>query len=92
MIFSYSGWQWMHKNPIQGLNPPAIAQLTLIKIPVLIITGEKDIWDFQQIADILHNNIEQSVKKQIGDAGHMCNMEKPDEFNRLVFDFLTNGK
>jgi len=34
MVFSYSGWQWTHKNPIQGLNPPAIAQLPLIKVPV----------------------------------------------------------
>jgi len=92
MISSYSGWQWVHKNPILGLNPPSIEQLNKIKVPVLIITGEKDIWDFQQIADILHNNIQQSVKKQIGDAGHMCNMEKPDVFNRLVFDFLTNSK
>jgi pimeloyl-ACP methyl ester carboxylesterase len=92
MILSYSGWQWVHKNPMVGLTPPAIEQLEQIKAPVLIITGEKDIWDFQQIADILHNNIKQSVKKQILDAGHMCNMEKPDVFNRLVFDFLTNGK
>jgi len=92
MILSYSGWQWLHKNPIVGLTPPAIEQLEQIKAPVLIITGEKDIWDFQQIADILHNNIKQSVKKQILDAGHMCNMEKPDVFNRLVSDFLINGE
>jgi len=92
MILSYSGWQWVHKNPMVGLTPPAIEQLEQIKAPVLIITGEKDIWDFQQIADILHNNIKQSVKKQILDAGHMCNMEKPDVFNRLVSDFLINGE
>ena len=64
MVFSYSGWQWTHKNPIQGLNPPVIAQLPLIKVPVLIITGEKDTWDFQQIADILHKDIAHSLKKK----------------------------
>jgi 3-oxoadipate enol-lactonase len=92
MVLSYSGWQWEHKNPIQGLAPPAIEQLKQIQGPVLIITGEKDIWDFQQIADILHENIKQSVKKEIEHAGHMCNMEKPEVFNRFVSDFLIRGK
>ena len=92
MILSYSGWQWVHKNPILGLAPPAIEQLEKIKLPVLIITGEKDIRDFQQIADILHKNIKQSLKKQIPDAGHMSNMENPVLFNSLVSDFLTSIK
>ena len=92
MVLSYSGWQWVHQNPIIGLTPPAIDQLKKITAPVLIITGEKDLWDFQQIADILHNNIHQSVKKQIKEAGHMCNMEKPEEFNHLVYDFLVKSK
>jgi pimeloyl-ACP methyl ester carboxylesterase len=92
MILSYSGWQWVNKNPMQGLTPPAIDQLEKIKVPVLIITGEKDMRDFQQIADILHKNIKQSLKKQIPEAGHMSNMEKPVLFNSLVSDFLISGK
>jgi 3-oxoadipate enol-lactonase len=92
MVSSYSGWQWVHKNPIQGLTPPAIEQLNRINVPVLIITGEKDTWDFQQIANILHKGIKRSLKKEIADAGHMCNLEKPDVFNRLMSDFLTRHK
>jgi pimeloyl-ACP methyl ester carboxylesterase len=92
MILSYSGWQWIHKNPIQGLTPPAIQQLDQIKMPVLIITGEKDNQDFQQIADILHQNIKHSLRKQIKGAGHMCNMDQPDAFNKIVSDFLAFDK
>jgi pimeloyl-ACP methyl ester carboxylesterase len=92
MVLSYSGWQWIHKNPIQGLTPPAIQQLDQIKVPVLIITGEKDIQDFQQVADILHKSIKHSLKKQIKGAGHMCNMEQPDAFNKIVSDFLAFNK
>ena len=92
IILSYSGWQWTHKNPIHGLSPPAIQQLDQIKVPVLIITGEKDIQDFQKIADILHKGIKQSVKKQIKGAGHMCNMEQPGAFNKIVSDFLAFDK
>jgi pimeloyl-ACP methyl ester carboxylesterase len=90
MILSYSGWQWIHRNPVHGLSPPAIGQLSQIKVPVLIITGEKDIPDFQQIADLLHKNIKQSLKKEIPDAGHMSNMEQPMIFNRLVDEFLKS--
>jgi len=92
MILSYSGWQWIHKNPIQGLTPPAIERLEQIKVPVLIITGEKDIQDFQQIAEILHKRIKQSLKMQIKQAGHMCNMEQPNAFNKIVSGFLAFDK
>ena len=92
MILSYSGWQWIHKNPIESLTPPALQRLNQIKVPVLIITGEKDIKDFQEIAGILHNNIMFSVKKQILNAGHLCNMENPKAFNSLVSDFLHNNQ
>jgi pimeloyl-ACP methyl ester carboxylesterase len=92
MVLSYSGWQWIHKNPIQGLTPPAIQQLDQINVPVLIITGEKDIQDFQQIADLLHKKIKQSIKKQVKGAGHMCNMEQPGAFNKILSDFLTFDK
>jgi len=92
MILSYSGWQWLHNNPIEGLTPPAIQQLQQIKAPTLIITGEEDIQDFQQVAGILHENIRHSLKKQIPEAGHMCNMEKPDAFNSMVSDFLILGR
>jgi 3-oxoadipate enol-lactonase len=91
MILSYSGWQWINSNPVQGLSPLAIEQLNRIKVPVLIITGEEDISDFQQIADILNKNINQSLRKKIPGAGHMCNMEKPDAFNHLVSDFLKSN-
>jgi len=73
-------------------TPPDIEQLEKIKAPVLIITGEKDIRDFQQTADILHKKIKHSLKKQIPGAGHMSNMENPVLFNRLVSDFLISVK
>lgn len=91
MVLSYSGWQWTHKNPIQGLIPPAIQRLDEIEVPVLIITGENDIDDFQEIAVILHRSIKSSVKERIPNAGHMCNMENPTFFNKLVSDFLHSG-
>ena len=31
-----------------------------------------------------------SIKKEIAGAGHMCNMEAPEEFNALVSQFLVS--
>jgi pimeloyl-ACP methyl ester carboxylesterase len=92
MILSYSGWQWVNKNPVQGLTPPAIEQLEKINVPVLIITGEKDIHDFQVMAGFLHEKIKHSIKRKITGAGHMCNMEKPGDFNTLSENFLIKIK
>lgn len=89
MILSYSGWQWLNKNPMQYLNPVAVQQLDKIQSAVLIITGEKDIQDFQDIATLLHNSIRGSILKTIKHAGHMCNMDNPRLFNDLALDFIT---
>ena len=88
MVLSYSGWHWINKNPVLPFSPASIKQLDKIISPTLIITGEKDIRDFQDIADVLHKNIIQSSKKQIAGAGHMCNMENANAFNSVVEDFL----
>jgi pimeloyl-ACP methyl ester carboxylesterase len=92
MILSYSGWLWLNKNPIKSLYPTSIQQLNRITVPVLILTGERDISDFQEIANILHKSINHSIKKQISGAGHMSNMEQPYAFNSLVYQFLSQGK
>lgn len=91
MLMSYSGWHWINKNPVNGLNPPAIEQLQNLVVPTLIITGQYDIPDFQDIAQILHSKINHSSKKEIAGAGHMCNMEKPAVFNELLKLFLTKS-
>jgi pimeloyl-ACP methyl ester carboxylesterase len=92
MVLHYSGWLWIHQNPIKVLNPVAIQQLDRIKAPVLILTGENDIQDFQNIAEILHKNIKQSEIRKIRNAGHMCNMENSAAFNEFAFNFLTTGQ
>jgi len=92
MILSYSGWQWLHPNPVVSLNPPAIEQLSNIHVPTLIITGEKDNSDFQAIAALLYEQIHNSQKRAIGGAGHMCNMEAPAVFNAMVLNFLESLK
>ena len=44
------------------------------------------------IADIMVKEIEGSVKISIKDAGHIMNIDKPEEFNKAVSDFINNLK
>lgn len=72
------------------LSPPAIERLSEIRVPTLVIIGEWDSPDNQEIANLLHEGIHDSSKEVIEGAGHMVNIEKPQRFNRIVLDFLSS--
>jgi len=64
------------------------ARLSEIKQPTLIIAGAQD----SQLLDsghYLNRNIPDSRLEIISGAGHMVNLEAPEEFNGVVLDFLT---
>jgi pimeloyl-ACP methyl ester carboxylesterase len=77
-------------NPIfeRHLKPPAIERLSAIHVPTLIVVGDRDVEDIQKIVDILTGGITGSEKQVIPGAGHIVNMEKPEEFNQIVLGFL----
>jgi len=54
----------------------------------LIITAEHDIEACREVADLLQQKVVGSKKIDIPGAGHVMNMEKPEEFNRAVLEFL----
>jgi pimeloyl-ACP methyl ester carboxylesterase len=78
-------------NPLlrRPLKPPAIQRLSEIRTPTLIIVGDRDVSDIKAITDTLEANIAKAKKVVISKAGHLVNMEKPEEFNQIVLDFLS---
>jgi len=89
IVADYSGWHWLNRNPWTPLAPPSIEQLNSINTPTLILAGEFDLPDFQEIAKIISEKIPGSKKITIPHAGHMSNMENPEYFNEVVCEFLT---
>jgi len=75
-------------TPPRALEPPAISRLSEIHVPTLIIFGDQDVRDILKIADILEREIPGAKKVVIPGTAHHLNMEKPEEFNRIVLDFL----
>ena len=63
-------------------------RLSEIKIPVLIITGAKDTTVLPAHQAQMKTWIPGARQKILPDAGHAASVEFPDEFNRILVDFL----
>jgi 2-hydroxy-6-oxonona-2,4-dienedioate hydrolase len=66
-------------------------QVKAVKAPTLIVWGKYDELSSPAGADRLERAIAGARKVIIDDCGHMPQVEKADEFNRLVRDFLQKG-
>jgi pimeloyl-ACP methyl ester carboxylesterase len=81
-------------NPLleRPLKSPAVKRLGEILVPTLLVVGDRDVPEIQAIVKILEKGIPHAKKVVIAGAGHMVNMEKPDEFNRNVLSFLKASR
>jgi pimeloyl-ACP methyl ester carboxylesterase len=94
IVGDYSGWHWLTESwrgGERGLDPPTIERLSGIPVPTLVVLGERDLPDFQAIADCLSTTIPKAHKAVLPGVGHMSNMEDPAAFNEAVLDFLRAG-
>lgn len=73
-----------------GMTPPAAGRLAEIHVPTLVIVGGEDVRGIRTIADVLVKDIAGAKKAVIPDAAHHPNVEKPQEFNRAVIEFLES--
>jgi len=75
----------------QELAPPAMDRLEELQVPTLILVGELDVPDFLCIADTLDRRVAGARKVFIPGGAHLPSTEKPEEFNRIVVDFLNGA-
>ncbi len=64
--------------------------LNKIQIPTLIICGRQDEVTPLAQSEFMHENIKGSVLRIIDEAGHVSNLEQPEEFNQHLVEFLTS--
>ncbi|MBI3248865.1 MAG: alpha/beta fold hydrolase [Deltaproteobacteria bacterium] len=60
-----------------------------IAVPTLVLVGEEDIVTPPPASEFLVRNIPGAVLVKIPQAGHLTNIEKPQEFNAALRQFLT---
>jgi pimeloyl-ACP methyl ester carboxylesterase len=67
---------------------PAFSRLAELKVPVLVIVGAHDTPYTLAAADYMLEKLPSARKVTIEDAAHLPNMDQPQEFQRIVKDFL----
>jgi pimeloyl-ACP methyl ester carboxylesterase len=81
-------WQEAGEDP----EPEALLdyekRLSEIAVPTLILVGELDRLEMHQIADRLEGEIPNARRETIAGAAHVPSMERPEEFDRPVLEFL----
>jgi 3-oxoadipate enol-lactonase len=74
--------------PIQHIEPPAAERLHEITAPTLVVVGDEDAPPIFDAVDLLMEKLPHARKAVIHDAAHLPNLEHPEEFNRIVLEFL----
>jgi pimeloyl-ACP methyl ester carboxylesterase len=65
-----------------------VDEMKRIDVPTLIITGDED-WPCLMPGILMKQSIPSSALVVMPNAGHAINIEEPEEYNRLVGDFLS---
>ncbi len=71
------------------LDPPPSDRLADVQVATLVVTGDEDVPDIHQIATRLAAEIPGAERATIADAAHLPNLERPEEFDRIVLGFLS---
>jgi 3-oxoadipate enol-lactonase len=70
------------------VEPPVDERLGEIRVPTLVVVGGADVPDMAEIAQVLIAGIPDACSATIEGAGHVPSLERPEELNRLLLDFL----
>jgi pimeloyl-ACP methyl ester carboxylesterase len=65
-----------------------VEEMKRITVPTLIITGDED-WPCLLPGLLMKQSISSAALSVMPNAGHAINIEEPDEYNRIVGDFLS---
>jgi pimeloyl-ACP methyl ester carboxylesterase len=70
------------------LDPPLGGRLGEVRCPTLVLVGDHDVADMQAIAAHVAGSIDGARLVTVPGASHLPSLERPDEVNALVVDFL----
>ena len=78
------------EGSVKAIWPDVSAEARLAEIgaPTLVVVGSEDLDDIKAMAEMLVVAIPGARLDTIEGAGHLPSLERPDELNRLLLDFL----
>lgn len=66
-----------------------VGPMKKLKVPTLVLTGDED-WPCLLPSVMMKQNIPSAALSVMPNCGHAINIEDPDQFNRIVGDFITH--
>ena len=68
---------------------PAEVVLSRVSVPTIVVSGGRDMDHFQDVAQRLASSIDGAHLERLPWAAHLPSLERPEEVNELVRDFLA---
>ena len=75
------------REHVRPVEPPAIGRLSELRIPVLILLGERDLFQREE-AELLARQVADAAFVLVPEGGHLLNLTSPAEFRSEVSRFL----
>ena len=72
------------------MEPPAAGRLGEIRVPTLVVLGDLDESGVLAAADEIVRGVAGARKVVVPGTAHMLSLEKPEEFTKIVLDFLQS--
>jgi pimeloyl-ACP methyl ester carboxylesterase len=68
---------------------PELRPLSELTMPTLVVVGDRDKRDFRLSAERVAREAPDARLEVVAGAGHLVAIDRPDEFNRLLLEFLA---
>jgi len=91
-MFMDTSLEWVLDDLVQIAKPHASERLFEIRKRTLLIVGTEDSLPIIEIGSVLESGITSAKKVTVNGTGHLPNLDKPEEFNKIVLDFFLNKK
>jgi pimeloyl-ACP methyl ester carboxylesterase len=78
MVEAYSGWHFVNADPERRVAPPTLSQLGRIRAATLAMVGDKDLPEFQRMAETVARQVANARRLSVPAAGHLPSMESPE--------------
>ncbi len=89
MVRENAGIWTMGAWPQQPLTPSARERLGRLRVPTLVVIGDRDAASVRRFADSTARMIPGAERVVMEGTDHLPHMEKPAEFNRSLLEFLS---
>lgn len=87
MVDRFPADQW-RDGPAAVPLPSLTSYLSSLPARTLILNGALDVQGYREIASVLAAEIPDATRYEYPDAGHLLNLEQPEQFNTHLLTFL----